>query len=175
MTTQTSHLPFDLSVAMNHLSAKDEKLAELITSTLPFQMDADPLQSPYEALLEAIAYQSISGKAAATIYGRIKALSATGRAPTPQEMLKLRKPVLRKGANADPYHWCGRTHNYRFGTCWRPGTSPYHGAARLFPHDKTCLGFQLPVDRHFFWRANPRHLVLVYRSGDRAARALSAG
>ena len=96
MTTQTSRLPFDLSVAMNHLTAKDEKLAELITATLPFQMDADPLQSPYEALLESIAYQSISGKAAATIFGRVKALSATGRAPTPQEMLKLRKPVLRK-------------------------------------------------------------------------------
>src|SRR5258706_1728700 len=96
MTTQTSHLPFDLSTAMNHLTAKDEKLAELITATLPFQMDADPLQSPYEALLESIAYQSISGKAAATIFGRVKALSATGRAPTPQEMLKLRKPVLRK-------------------------------------------------------------------------------
>ena len=96
MTTQTSHLPFDLSAAMNHLTAKDQKLAELIANTLPFQMDAAPLQSPYEALLEAIAYQSISGKAAATIYGRIKALSATGRAPTPQEMLKLRKPVLRK-------------------------------------------------------------------------------
>ena len=29
MTTQTSHLPFDLSTAMNHLTAKDEKLAEL--------------------------------------------------------------------------------------------------------------------------------------------------
>src|SRR2546427_10519780 len=96
MTTQTSHLPFDLSAAMNHLTAKDQKLAELIANTLPFQMDADPLQSPYEALLEAIAYQSISGKAAATIFGRIKALSSTGRAPTPQEMLKLRKPVLRK-------------------------------------------------------------------------------
>src|SRR5258708_32075264 len=96
MTTEPSHLTFDLSAAMNHLSAKDEKLAELITSTLPFQMDAAPLQSPYEALLEAIAYQSISGKAAATIYCRVKALSATGRAPTPQEMLKIRKPVLRK-------------------------------------------------------------------------------
>src|SRR5258707_3724497 len=96
MTTQTSHLPFDLSTAMNHLTAKDEKLAELITDPLPFQIDADPLQSPYEALLESIAYQSISGKAAATIFGRVKALSATGRAPTPQEMLKLRKPVLRK-------------------------------------------------------------------------------
>src|SRR5258708_10040957 len=96
MTTQTSHPPFDLSSERNHLTAKDEKLAELITATLPFQMDADPLQSPYEALLESIAYQSISGKAAATIFGRVKALSASGRDPTPQEMLKLRKPVLRK-------------------------------------------------------------------------------
>jgi DNA-3-methyladenine glycosylase II len=96
MSTQTSHLPFDLSAAINHLTARDEKLAELITATLPFQMDTDPLQSPYETLLESIAYQSISGKAAATIFGRVKALSSTGRAPTPQEMLKLRKPVLRK-------------------------------------------------------------------------------
>jgi len=59
-------------------------------------MDPDHLQSPYEALLEAIAYQSISGKAAATIFGRVKALSSTGRAPSPQEMLKLRKQALRK-------------------------------------------------------------------------------
>jgi 3-methyladenine DNA glycosylase/8-oxoguanine DNA glycosylase len=89
-------LPFELSAAMKHLSACDEKLAELIANTVPFQTDQDPLQSPYEALLESIAYQSISGKAAATIFARVKALSASGRAPTPQEMLKLRKPVLRK-------------------------------------------------------------------------------
>src|SRR5437867_11095396 len=96
MTTQTSHLPFDLSAAMNHLTAKDQKLAELIANTLPFQMDADPLQSPDAALLESIAYQSISGKAAATIFGRIKALSGNGRPPSPEQMLKLRKPSLRK-------------------------------------------------------------------------------
>jgi DNA-3-methyladenine glycosylase II len=87
---------FDLAEATKHLAERDDCLKRLIAETVPFQMDQDSLQSPYEALLEAIAYQSISGKAAATIYGRIKALSATGRAPTPQEMLKLRKPVLRK-------------------------------------------------------------------------------
>jgi 3-methyladenine DNA glycosylase/8-oxoguanine DNA glycosylase len=87
---------FDLAAATAHLAERDECLKRLIAETVPFQMDQDPLQSPYEALLESIAYQSISGKAAATIYGRIKALSATGRAPTPQEMLKLRKPALRK-------------------------------------------------------------------------------
>jgi len=87
---------FDLTAATSHLAERDDCLKRLIAEMVPFQMDQDPLQSPYETLLEAIAYQSISGKAAATIYGRIKALSATGRAPTPHEMLKLRKSVLRK-------------------------------------------------------------------------------
>ena len=87
---------FDLLAAVKHLSGLDEKLKFLIAETQGFQMDPDHLQSPYEALLEAIAYQSISGKAAATIFGRIKALSSTGRPPSPQEMLKLRKQALRK-------------------------------------------------------------------------------
>jgi DNA-3-methyladenine glycosylase II len=95
MTSAIPTPPFDLSAAMNHLSTRDAKLAELITATKPFQMDPDPLQSPYEALLEAIAYQSISGQAAATIFGRVKALSGHDRPPSPKEMLKLRKPALR--------------------------------------------------------------------------------
>ncbi len=89
-------LPFDLSAATAHLAARDEKLAELIANTVPFQLHPDHLDSPYEVLLKAIAYQSISGKAAATIFGRVKALGSNGRAPSPEEMLKLRKPVLRK-------------------------------------------------------------------------------
>jgi DNA-3-methyladenine glycosylase II len=87
---------FDLAEAVKSLADRDEKLKFLIAETDAFQMDPDHLQSPYEALLEAIAYQSISGKAAATIFARIKALSSTGRAPSPQEMLKLRKQALRK-------------------------------------------------------------------------------
>ena len=96
MTAPPPTPPFDLAEAMRSLADRDEKLRLLIDETQSFQMDSDHLQSPYEALLEAIAYQSISGKAAATIFARIKALSSTGRAPTPQEMLKLRKQALRK-------------------------------------------------------------------------------
>ncbi len=96
MSTEYRLPPFDLQAAMKHLAAKDEQLVPLIKETLPFRIENDPIQSPYETLLEAIAYQSISGKAAATIFGRVKALSSTGRAPSPQEILKLRKPVLRK-------------------------------------------------------------------------------
>jgi len=96
MINQPPTLPFDLSAATKHLCACDETLAELIRNTAPFQVEMEAHQSPYEALLEAIAYQSISGKAAATIFGRVKALSANGGIPTPQEMLKLRTPALRK-------------------------------------------------------------------------------
>jgi DNA-3-methyladenine glycosylase II len=89
-------LSFDLSEATRHLSAKDEKLATLIAETAPFRIKTDGSESPYEVLVQSIAYQSISGKAAATIFGRIKALGSNGRPPSPEQMLKLRKPVLRK-------------------------------------------------------------------------------
>ena len=96
MINQPPIVPFDLAAACKRLADSDPVLGELIEKTKAFQMDEDPLQSPYEALLEAIAYQSISGKAAATIYGRVKALSGNGRAPSPEQMLKLRPSSLRK-------------------------------------------------------------------------------
>jgi DNA-3-methyladenine glycosylase II len=96
MSTPVSTLSFDLAAAMAHLAAKDEKLAVLIAETAQFQTETHVADSPYEALLESIAYQSISGKAAATIFGRVKALGSNGRPPTPQQMLKLRTQTLRK-------------------------------------------------------------------------------
>ncbi|HEV3375067.1 MAG TPA: hypothetical protein VG051_05135 [Candidatus Acidoferrum sp.] len=89
-------LPFDLAEATKYLAERDESLKRLIAETTPFQIDVADAQSPYEVLLESITYQSISGKAAATIFGRIKALGSDGRPPSPEQMLKLRKPVLRK-------------------------------------------------------------------------------
>jgi DNA-3-methyladenine glycosylase II len=89
-------LPFDLAEATKYLAERDESLKRLIQETTPFQIDVADAQSPYEVLLESITYQSISGKAAATIFGRIKALGSNGRPPSPEQMLKLRKPVLRK-------------------------------------------------------------------------------
>jgi DNA-3-methyladenine glycosylase II len=96
VTESSAVLSFDLAEATQYLAERDEHLKHLIEETTPFQLKIEAAQSPYETLVEAVTHQSISGKAAATIYGRIKALSSTGRAPTPQEMLKLRKPVLRK-------------------------------------------------------------------------------
>jgi len=92
----TTLLPFDLAAAVAHLSNRDACLARLIQEAVPFDPNIDHSQSPYQSLMESIAYQSISGKAAATIFARVKALSASGKIPTPQEMLKLKTPALRK-------------------------------------------------------------------------------
>jgi len=81
---------------MDTLAARDPQLAPLIKETQEFRIETDGADSPYETLLEAIAHQSISGKAAATIFGRIKALGSNGRPPSPEQMLKLRQSVLRR-------------------------------------------------------------------------------
>src|SRR6185437_3992028 len=87
---------FDHKLAVAHITKNDARLAQLISKCVEFRLNIEPAQSPYEALLEAIVYQSISGKAAAKIFERIAAFGANGRCPTPQEILKLRKPALRK-------------------------------------------------------------------------------
>jgi DNA-3-methyladenine glycosylase II len=96
VTTNYEMPPFDLRLAMDTLSAKDPRLAPLIKETQEFRVERGSAESPYEVLVEAVTHQSISGKAAATIFGRVKALGSNGSIPTPHEMLKLRKPALRK-------------------------------------------------------------------------------
>ena len=96
INTPPNNLAFELSDAIRHLSERDEILRPLISELAPFQIDVADAQSPYEVLLESIAYQSISGKAAATIFGRIKALGTGGLPPSPEQMLKIPSKKLRK-------------------------------------------------------------------------------
>ena len=96
INTPPHNLAFELAEAVRHLSERDATLRALIAETVPFQIDVADAQSPYEVLLESIAYQSISGKAAATIFGRIKALGSDGRTPSPERMLKIPATKLRK-------------------------------------------------------------------------------
>ena len=96
MAARRRALSFDLAEATRQLGERDDRLRELIAETAAFEIELEEARSPYEALLQAIAYQSISGKAAATIFGRVKALGGNGRVPSPEMMLKLRTPALRK-------------------------------------------------------------------------------
>lgn len=56
------------------LAGRDPRLAALIARVGPFTVKPGTLVRPFDALAESIAYQQLSGKAAATIFGRVRAL-----------------------------------------------------------------------------------------------------
>ena len=93
--TQASTHAFDHRAAIAHITRDDPHLAALIQKSVEFKLNIDEEQSPYESLLRAIAYQSIAGKAAAVIFGRIRALGSSGRCPTPEELLRVPHQKLR--------------------------------------------------------------------------------
>jgi len=94
--TEKLSLPFDHVKAHEHITRKDKRMARIIAKTGAFRFQLDQCDSVYESLLEAIAYQSISGKAAATIFARIKALGSNGLCPTPAEILAVSNQKLRE-------------------------------------------------------------------------------
>ena|SRR5437763_6483396 len=57
-----------------HLSATDPRFAALIARSRRYDVKPNGLVRPFDALAESIAYQQLSGKAAATIWGRVRAL-----------------------------------------------------------------------------------------------------
>ena len=70
---------FDPKSAVAHLRKADPALAEVIGAVGPFAMQLKASRSLFGALAEAIVYQQLSNKAAATIYGRIEALYPRAR------------------------------------------------------------------------------------------------
>ena len=65
---------FDASGAAEHLRAVDPILARTIDLIGPFELQVAPTSSAFVALAEAIVYQQLHAKAAATIFGRVRAL-----------------------------------------------------------------------------------------------------
>jgi DNA-3-methyladenine glycosylase II len=93
---------YDTAAALQHLAAADPKLARLIQRVGPFAMRIAATQSPFEALVEAIIYQQIHGKAADTIHRRliesfapVLTLEVAGIHPTPQQILDCPNEQLR--------------------------------------------------------------------------------
>jgi DNA-3-methyladenine glycosylase II len=76
-------LPFDPDEAIAHLRERDVKLGALIERVGPFTMRLDPSPSPFESLLEAILYQQLHSKAAATIHRRVREYFGGDPAPQP--------------------------------------------------------------------------------------------
>jgi len=95
-----THKPrYDVQAAIAALSAADPKLGKLIGRAGPFTLRLAAQQSPFEALTEAIIYQQLHGRAAATIHARLLAgfepLCGLGVHPSPQHLLDCPNEQLR--------------------------------------------------------------------------------
>jgi 3-methyladenine DNA glycosylase/8-oxoguanine DNA glycosylase len=81
------------AAAHRHLRESHPLMAALIDRARRFEVTADGKIRPFEALAESIAYQQLSGKAAATIWGRVRALF--GRSFDPRQVLETPDEKLR--------------------------------------------------------------------------------
>jgi 3-methyladenine DNA glycosylase/8-oxoguanine DNA glycosylase len=77
------------------LASTDERLAALMDRVGPFRMQVNSLHSPFSALLEAITYQQLTGKAAETILRRVHALCRPRPIPRPGDILATSPDSLR--------------------------------------------------------------------------------
>jgi O-6-methylguanine DNA methyltransferase len=88
-------LEFDWADALAHLRRVDPVLGKLIARVGKQRMEIRTMHDPFESLMRAIVYQQLSGKAAATILGRVVALRADGAFPTPAQLLATPEAALR--------------------------------------------------------------------------------
>lgn len=95
VTLATAGLTYDPDAACRHLTAADPRLGALIARAGAFTMRPEPTQSLFAALVESIVYQQLSGKAAATILGRVIALYRPRRFPRPVDILETSVERLR--------------------------------------------------------------------------------
>lgn len=91
--SRTRKVRFNVDQALAHLRSRDPKLGALIDRVGEFTMRLDSLPSPFETLLEAILYQQLHGKAAATIHRRVR--EYYGGDPSPKALLDTPEEVLR--------------------------------------------------------------------------------
>ena len=74
-------------LAHRHLASTHPRMAALIARSLPYNVKPARSIRPFDALAESIAYQQLSGKAAATIFGRVRALYPRRKYLDPEKTL----------------------------------------------------------------------------------------
>jgi DNA-3-methyladenine glycosylase II len=78
-----------------HLAATDPRVAALIARSLRYNIKTPASIRPFDSLAESIAYQQLSGKAVATIWGRARALYPRKRYLDPKLILATPDEKLR--------------------------------------------------------------------------------
>ena len=81
--------------AHKHIAATHPRLAELIGRSRRYEIVPSVSVRPFDALAESIAYQQLSGKAAATIWGRVRALYPRRKHLDPKMVLNTPDEKLR--------------------------------------------------------------------------------
>jgi 3-methyladenine DNA glycosylase/8-oxoguanine DNA glycosylase len=89
-------LTFDPDVACQYLAAADPIIAGLMARAGNFTMRPEPTQSLFAALLRSIVYQQLTGKAAATILGRVQRTCSPREFPRPRDILQTPPERLRE-------------------------------------------------------------------------------
>ena len=82
--------------ALPHLRRSDPGLARVIEQVGRCRMQVGYAETHLASLVRAIIYQQLSGKAAATIYGRFRALYPADRFPSAEEIRRTHHATLRK-------------------------------------------------------------------------------
>ena len=83
--------------AETHLIAVCRGMAKVIPRHEPYPTKFERASDPYRALIRAVVFQQLSGKAASTIHGRVLALFPDKEHPDPQDLLDA-DPVVLRGA-----------------------------------------------------------------------------
>jgi 3-methyladenine DNA glycosylase/8-oxoguanine DNA glycosylase len=81
--------------AHRHLSATDKRLAELIRRSARYALAPGKTLRPFDALAESIVYQQLSGKAAATIWRRVREVFGSPKFLDPKKVLATADEALR--------------------------------------------------------------------------------
>ena len=86
--------PFDAATAVAALRRSDPALGRAIDTFGPFAMNLQAMRTPFEALLRAIVYQQLSGRAAGAIHARVLALFE-GERPSARALAAMSDNALR--------------------------------------------------------------------------------
>ncbi len=92
----------DIAAAIDHLSTADVELGRFIKTAPQFNLKCDNLASPFQALLEAIVYQQLTGKAAATIFGRLLRLFSAENTVSPLDIIRASDEEFRSAGLSGP-------------------------------------------------------------------------
>jgi methylated-DNA-[protein]-cysteine S-methyltransferase len=96
-------LGFDRDAAVAHLRMADPVLRREIDAVGAFRMQRKREATVFAALAEAIVYQQLHGRAAATIFARLRALFPHAHlAPTPEQIVRVSDEKLRAAGLSRP-------------------------------------------------------------------------